>query len=108
MRDTYMRYLVKNIDQYVDDQRRYEDKRQMNKLTRFVATTLPCFGRYLGNYIVILYFIVKIFYILNTCLQIYLCSFLLGKNFWQFGFDFFLELLKGEGWSTASANYFPK
>jgi hypothetical protein len=44
----------------------------------FVETCFPCFGRFMGNYIVILYLITKLIYLLNTVLQIYLISVLLG------------------------------
>jgi hypothetical protein len=42
---------------------------------------IPCIGRYLGNYIVILYLLVKLIYITNTIIQVYLISGLLSKNF---------------------------
>lgn len=102
-----MKYLVKNIDQYVDDRRRYEPNRNKNRLVRIMATILPCFGRYLGNYIVILYFVVKILYILNTCAQVYFISLLLGKSFWFFGYDFLSKLLTGQGWTVSNSKYFP-
>lgn len=102
-----MGYLVKNIDQYVDDDRRYETSRSKNRFIRGLMTLMPCFGRFLGNYIVILYFLVKCVYILNTFLQVYLISSLLGKNFVNFGLDFLKELLNGHGWTVANSKYFP-
>jgi innexin len=102
-----MNYLVKSINQYVDDDRRYENERNINIFKRLLMTIFPCFGRFLGNYIVILYFIVKLIYIVNTLLQVFLISSLLGKNFWYFGVDFFYNLISGQGWITASSNYFP-
>lgn len=102
-----MKYLVKNIDQYVDDSRRYEPNRNKNRFVRIAATILPCFGRYLGNYIVILYFVVKILYILNTCMQIYIISVLLDQSFWLFGYEVLVKLLTGQGWLVSSSKYFP-
>lgn len=106
-RQQYMTYLVKNIDQYVDDQRRYETRRNKNKFLRCLLTTVPCFGRFMGNYVVILYFIVKLLYIVNTCAQVFLLSGLLGKSFWCFGYDFIVKLLTGHGWTVSNSKYFP-
>ena len=61
-----MEYLVKNIDQFVDDNRRKNDARNPAKVRWFFKSCFPCLGRFLGNYIVVLYIIVKIIYILNT------------------------------------------
>jgi hypothetical protein len=106
-RKNYMRYLVQNIDQYVDDPRRYENSRQKNPLLRWFLTCIPNAGRFLGNYVVILYFFVKVMYIFNTCLQVFFISGLLGKSFWMFGFDFLYQLFSGHGWTVSSSKYFP-
>lgn len=106
-RKTYMSYLVKNIDQYVDDNRRYENSRSKNRATRCLMTGLPNVGRFLGNYIVILYFFVKVLYILNTCIQVFIISGLLGKSFWVFGYEFLEKLITGYGWTVTNSKYFP-
>jgi hypothetical protein len=102
-----MNYLVKNIDQYVDDQRRWSEARSENKFVKFLETCFPCFGRFLGNYIVILYLIVKFIYVANTVFQVYLISGLLGKDFWLYGFHFLYNLFQGHGWTISSSKYFP-
>ena len=102
-----MSYLVKNIDQYVDDDRRYDTSRVNNRFARFLMTSIPCFGRFMGNYIVILYFIVKVFYILNTCLQVYIVSLVLGKSFLDFGYEAVENLFYGKGWTMENSKYFP-
>ena len=106
-RNKYMKYLVKNIDQYVDDDRRYENNRSKNRIIRILYTIVPCFGRFLGNYIVILYFVVKVSYIANTCLQIMIVSGLLGKNFWYFGIDTIHTIATQRQWILTSTKYFP-
>ncbi len=103
----YMNYLIKNIDQFVDDSRRYENNRKKSKLTKVTSIIIPCLGRFLGNYIVILYMLVKILYILNTFLQIWLVSVFLGKNFVYFGLEFFWTLLTKQEWTVINSNYFP-
>lgn len=104
--DKYMRYLVTNFDQYVDDPRRYEKERP-SFIIRILMAINPFFGRYLGNYLIILYFVTKLIYLANVFMQILLLSGLLGYNFFYFGTDFITKLIKGEGWITES-KYFPK
>jgi hypothetical protein len=106
-RKNYMNYLVKNIDQYVDDDRRYESSRNKNRLVRVAMTMLPCFGRFLGNYIVILYFVVKVLYICNTCMQIFLISAILGHDYWRFGYDILEKIWTGRGEGFLNSKYFP-
>ncbi len=104
-RDKYMNYLVSNINQYVDDQRRYNDNRP-HVFKRIMYVINPCAGRFLGNYIVILYFLTKFLYIVNTIVQVGFLGIILGKSFVRFGIDFILKLSSGQGWVVES-KYFP-
>lgn len=105
-----MDYIVKNIDQLIDDKRRHDKKDvpTFSKLTRFLSKTCPCIGRFEGNYIVVLYIVTKMIYIINAILQLTLVGVFLGKSFWWFGFNFISELLQGHGWTVANSKYFPK
>lgn len=102
-----MAYLVKNIDQYVDDKRRHDENRDMWRITKFLQCFIPCGGRFLGNYMVILYLITKIIFILNSMLQIYITSVLLGQSFIDLGFNLVKNLLEGQSWTNANSKYFP-
>jgi hypothetical protein len=88
-----MNYLVKNIDQFVDDNRRHDESRSKSKLIRALGSFSPCFGRFLGNYIVVLYLIVKLIFIFNTVGQVFLIGGLLGESFWLFGILFDLNII---------------
>lgn len=103
----YMRYLITNLDQYLDDPRRIQRKLSNNRFIRAIQTSMICSGRFMGNYLVILYFIIKLLYLGNAIMQIAILSALLGYNFLNFGIDFMRTLAKGEGWITDS-KYFPK
>lgn len=105
-REKYMRYLVTNIDQYVDDPRRYDENRPLNIIKRTLIILMPFAGRFLGNYIVILYFITKVVYVLNTIFQMLIISSILDRNFFQFGFEFIQKIMNGYGW-TMESRYFP-
>ncbi len=37
----YMKYLISNIDQYVDDQRRYDVNRKLNRMKSLLLLILP-------------------------------------------------------------------
>ena len=102
-----MNYLVKNIDQYVDDRRRYDGMRTNNRLSKLLRILFPCFGRFLGTYIGVLYLIVKLIYILNNIFQVFFISMLLENDFWLFGFTFLYNIFKGESWIVSSSKYFP-
>ena len=99
--------MVKNVDQYVDDMRRHEDKRNNTKLTRCLDCIFPCLGRYLGNYIVILYIIVKIIFIINSILQVFITGELLGQSFILFGYNFIKGIIDGHGWLIPNSEFFP-
>ncbi len=105
---TYMEYLVLNIDQFVDDQRRWEHARSKYVVIRLLATLFPCFGRYLGNYILGLYLITKFFYIFNAVLQVSMMSVFLGQSFWSFGYFYVKSLVEGSGWTVPNSKYFPR
>jgi hypothetical protein len=120
--------MVKNIDQFVDDNRRHDESRSKSKIIRALGSCSPCFGRFLGNYIVVLYLIVKFIFIANTIGQIFLIGGLLGDSYWFFGkwiffvlffyafkiylysfkgYKFAQNLIQGHGWTIANSEYFP-
>jgi innexin len=105
-RDKHISYMVRNIDQYVDDSRRYDKNRPVNPIINFLGCLIPCAGRYLGNYLVFLYFVIKIVYIVNTVIQMILLSIIFGKSWFEFGFYFVEKIFTGGGWSIES-KYFP-
>ncbi len=106
-RSTYMKYLIQNIDQYVDDDRRYEGHRSKNRIGRLIEQCIPGCGRFLGDYIVILYFVTKLIYMLNTCFQIMIVGMLLGKSFWYFGIVSIKHISSDNAIFITETKYFP-
>ena len=102
-----MNYLIINIDQYVDDDRRYEENRSKNKIGRIIQKCMPCCGRFLGDYIVKLYFITKAICILNTCFQIMIVGMLLGDSFWYFGIKLIISHNANFANFITETKYFP-
>lgn len=102
----FMDYLVVNINQYVDDKRRYDENRTQIRLKKVLSYLVPCAGRFMGNYLLITYLLIKIVYFLNTILQVFVLGILLNKNFFLFGIDFIMNIVLGGVWSIES-EYFP-
>jgi hypothetical protein len=101
-----MEYMIGTIDQYVDDPRRQHANRNMNIFRRTIALTCFMLGKFLGNYLVILYFFVKILNIANCVGQLALISVLLGRNFYMYGTTIFKDIIQGKGY--ADSEYFPR
>lgn len=104
-REVHMRYMVTNIHQYVDNERRSEVYRP-SLLKRLFLTIFPFSGRYLGNYLVTLYFITKSLYIANVFLQALIMHLILNQQFFNFGFELMYNLLVKQAY-TVDPIYFP-
>ncbi len=104
-KEAYMDYMVQSIHQLLNDQRR--DEKTKNALLRLTMALIPCFGRFEGNYMIILYIMTKLIYIGNAILQINIISGFLGQSFWIFGYNFIVGLTQGEGWTVSNSEYFP-
>jgi len=55
------------------------------------------FGKFLGNYLVILYLFIKMLYIANCLGQLFLISVLLGRNYYIYGATIFRDIIQGKG-----------
>ena len=119
-----MEYIVEAIDKYVDDPRRQADERGRRiSLKRILMTVCIFLGKYLGNYLIIVYFTTKALFITNAVCQIFLLNLFLGQEFHLFGIQVLKRILQGRGkrnlkrnfckifillgWDTQS-RYFPK
>ncbi|CAF0970141.1 unnamed protein product, partial [Didymodactylos carnosus] len=103
-----MEYIVEAIDKYVDDPRRQPDERGTKiSIKRLFMTICIFLGKYLGNYLIIVYFTTKALYITNAVCQIFLLNLFLGQKFHLFGIQVVKRIIEGKGWDTKSI-YFPK
>lgn len=101
-----MEYMIGTIDQYVDDPRRQPSSRNLGLFRRFFLLTCFMFGKFLGNYLVILYLVIKVLYIVNCVGQLFLISVLLGRNYYIYGMSIFRDIVQGRGY--ADSEYFPR
>lgn len=107
-RDKYMTYMVTALDQYVYDPRRTEESRAKDNIVkRSLSTACLSQGKYLGNYLVILYVFVKIIFISNCLIQLFLLNVLFDQKFHKFGVDVLWRILNGQSWGSYS-QIFPK
>jgi hypothetical protein len=99
-----MEYIVEAIDKYVDDPRRQSDERSKRISLKYILMTVCIFlGKYLGNYLIIVYFTTKALYITNAVCQIFLLNLFLGQEFHLFGIQVLHRILQGRG-----KNYYSK
>lgn len=93
-----MDYIVEAIDKYVDDPRRQADERsQRFSCKRVIMTVCIFMGKYLGNYLIIVYFTTKALFITNAVCQLFLLNLFLGQEFHLFGIQVLRRILAGQG-----------
>ena len=93
-----MDYIVEAIDKYVDDPRRQADERGARiSIKRILMTICIFMGKYLGNYLIIVYFTTKALFITNAVCQIFLLNLFLGQEFHLFGIQVFTRIIEGRG-----------
>lgn len=104
-----MNYLVINIERYISA-RIQMSKRLMEKqvscLRRFLRLVFFCCQQHFGNYLVIVYFLVKSMWLTNALAQLFLLNAFLGNEYYLFGIEVIEKLLKNERWTEN--RHFPK
>ena len=101
-----LRYMTKNLDRYLGSTREYRRGCWVN-CKHFMSRNCCLFcGRRYGNYIVALYMIVKLLYLGNTVLQMYLLDIFLGSEYHMYGFRAAKSIVMGQ--NITSSDRFPK
>jgi hypothetical protein len=95
-RQMCLNYIVDSIDQYCDDHRRQVEARtHLNIFQRISAIGCCMTGKYLGNYLIVLYMTTKLMYIGVSLFQIFLLSTMLGSNFAFYGIQILDRFFRG-------------
>ncbi|CAF1417700.1 unnamed protein product [Adineta ricciae] len=101
-------YVISTIDEYCNDHRRQaEARKHLNVLQHKFSISCCLSGRYLGNYLVVLYMTTKLLYIGISLFQIFILSILLGSNFAFYGIEVIDRLFRGMNWDSET-RLFPK
>lgn len=96
-RQMCLNYIVDSIDQYCNDHRRQTETRQnLNLFQRILTTCWFISGKYLGNYLIVLYMTTKLMYIGVSLFQIYILGILLGSNFAFYGIQVLDRFFRGK------------
>ncbi|CAF4093827.1 unnamed protein product [Rotaria magnacalcarata] len=103
-RNKIITYLTRSIDQYVYMRKR--KRKRFDFIRRFLAFILCVPGRHMGSYLLILFFVTKILFIVNSVGQLFLLNIFLGHNFASYGVDLIKKILNGE--ELAESIYFPR
>jgi innexin len=103
-RNKIMTYLTRSIDQYVYMRKR--KPKRFDFIRRFLAFILCVPGRRMGSYLLILFFVTKLLFIVNSVGQLFLLNVFLGHNFASYGVDLIRKILNGE--ELAESMYFPR
>ena len=119
-----MRYMVKHLSRYLNRLNRwYSEKKkeyaiknenaENNNEQKARRCGKICFCRccgdnkliqlwkYYGNYLFMMYVIVKLIYILNILLQLHLLNLFLGMDYHMYGFQVMSKMFAGQNWSTS-------
>jgi hypothetical protein len=92
-----LNFVVDSIDQYCNDHRRQTAARiHLNIFQRIFTTGWCMAGKYLGNYLVVLYITTKLMYIGVSFFQIFLLGIMLGSNFALFGIQILDRFFRGK------------
>ncbi len=107
-RQMCLNYVVDSIDQYCNDHRRQAETRtHLNIFRRILTSSLCITGKYLGNYLFVLYMTTKLMYIGVSLFQIYLLGIMLGSNFAFYGIQVLDRFLRGKKYISFSVNIKP-
>lgn len=108
-RDRIMSYLLVNIERYISVRvqmtKRHAEKR-LSCLRRFCHLFFFCCKHHHGNYLVIVYFLVKLMWLINALAQLFLLNAFLGNEYYLFGVEVIEKLLKNQRWTEN--RHFPK
>lgn len=95
-RQMCLNYVVDSIDQYCNDHRRQiEARSHLNFFQRIILSAWCMSGKYLGNYLMILYMTTKLMYIGVSLFQIFILSVMLGSNFAFYGIQVLDRFFRG-------------
>lgn len=91
-RDKTMRYMVKNMGRYL---------LEMSRNRAMSGKCKSIWFAFYGNYLILLYIFVKILYIFNAIVQVFLLNNFLGMDYHAYGIAVMKQLSAGERWTTS-------
>lgn len=99
-----MKMLSNQMDRFLSNRL----KRENCSLHPRTILSYLCCGRRLGNYLIIVFIVSKIFYIANIFAQLFILNKILSIRFDSFGFDLLKNMVSSDDWTESSAVAFPR
>eukprot|EP00918_Siedleckia_nematoides_P008653 GHVU01018965.1.p1 GENE.GHVU01018965.1~~GHVU01018965.1.p1 ORF type:complete len:381 (+),score=52.71 GHVU01018965.1:1-1143(+) len=103
-----MDFLARNMDRFLNMSKRKQKAETIwGKFMNCLSLMACCMGKRLGNYLVILYMFIKVFFLINIVLQLVMLNSFLGIDFTTFGANVAYKWYYGEDW-TMNPERFPR
>jgi hypothetical protein len=100
-REKTLMYMTKQMDRYLSSQRSIRTGCTISLKHILSRTCCLICGRRYGNYLVVLYLAVKVFFLANVIGQLFVLNSFLGTDFNLYGIDVIGAALRGEDWTTS-------
>ncbi|UJR08163.1 hypothetical protein I4U23_012437 [Adineta vaga] len=88
-----MDYIIASIDEFIDDPRRGRENRNLSILKRIQAVFCCMYGKFQGNYFMMVYLLTKILYVINSIGQLALFNEMLGIKYYRYGLELIQKLI---------------
>ncbi|CAF0973890.1 unnamed protein product [Adineta ricciae] len=88
-----MNYIIASIDEFIDDPRRGRENRNISILKRIQAVFCCMYGKFQGNYFMMVYLLTKILYVINSVGQLALFNEMLGIKYYRYGLELLQKLI---------------
>jgi len=92
-RKKIMNYIIASIDEFIDDPRRGRENRNLSLIKRVQAVFCCMYGKFQGNYFMMVYLLTKILYVVNSIGQLSLLNEMLGIKYYRYGLELLQKLI---------------
>jgi len=104
-RDGVIAYITSHVDRLLGYRREYRDG-GMARMRQRAAEKCCMIGKRYGNYLFILYMVVKFCYIGIAVFQIYALNYVIGSGYHLYGVQVISDLINNQGWEASP--FFPR
>ncbi|CAF1199961.1 unnamed protein product [Rotaria sp. Silwood1] len=88
-----MDYIIASIDEFIDDPRRGRENRNLSLIRRIQAVFCCMYGKFQGNYFMMVYLLTKFLYVVNSIGQLALFNEMLGIKYYRYGLELLQKLM---------------
>ncbi|CAF1344481.1 unnamed protein product [Rotaria sp. Silwood1] len=88
-----MDYIIASIDEFIDDPRRGRENRNLSLIRRIQAVFCCMYGKFQGNYFMMVYLLTKVLYVVNSIGQLALFNEMLGIKYYRYGLELLQKLM---------------